>query len=194
MIPVQKQIERIPAAVMDVLATHCWPGNIRELQNFIERSVIFTPGNTLRPPLDRPRPAAQAAPQEQPITLEDTERDLICRTLKQMNGIIDGSERCRCSAGSETYYTLLPHAETGNFAQKKMNGRALLIIIRVSDGFLPNENPSPTTGILHTNTESHALQSIIRVQFSVRPGSTLVTQGPKRRKNRRLRLSVSQSH
>ncbi len=90
MIPVQKQIERVPAAVMDVLATHCWPGNIRQLQNFIQRSVIFTLGNTLRPPLARLRPAAQAAPPEQPITLEDTERDLICRTLKQMNGIIDG--------------------------------------------------------------------------------------------------------
>ena len=86
----QKTIGKIPVAVMDALASHCWPGNIRELQNFIERSVILTPGNTLRPPLARLRPAARPGLPEQPITLEDTARDLICRTLKQTNGIIDG--------------------------------------------------------------------------------------------------------
>jgi len=103
MIPVQKQIERVPAAVMDVLATHCWPGNIRELQNFIQRSVIFTPGNTLRPPLARPRPAAQADPPRAThyfgghwagSHLPDAEADE--RDYRR-------SERCRCSAGSETY-------------------------------------------------------------------------------------------
>ena len=87
----QKQIDTIPTAVMDVLASHCWPGNIRELQNFIERSVILTTGNTLRPPLSGLKQPAQAGPPEQPVTLEDTERDLICRTLKQTNGIIAGS-------------------------------------------------------------------------------------------------------
>jgi formate hydrogenlyase transcriptional activator len=86
-----KQIDTIPTAVMDVLASHCWPGNIRELQNFIERSVILTPGDTLRPPLAGLKPPAQAEPPEHPATLEDTERDLICRTLRQTNGIIDGS-------------------------------------------------------------------------------------------------------
>jgi len=86
----QKHIDRIPGSVMDILVSHCWPGNIRELQNFIERSVILTPGNTLRPPLSMRRPAAQSESSEQSTTLQDTERDLICRTLKQTNGIIDG--------------------------------------------------------------------------------------------------------
>jgi formate hydrogenlyase transcriptional activator len=76
---------------MDVRASHCWPGDIRELQNFIERSVIVTPSNTLRPPLAGLKPPAQAEPPAYPITLEDTERDLICKTLKQTNAIIDGS-------------------------------------------------------------------------------------------------------
>src|SRR4029077_10146 len=44
-----KQIERIPTDVMEALVDHSWPGNIRELQNFIERSVILADGNTLRP-------------------------------------------------------------------------------------------------------------------------------------------------
>ncbi len=47
-----KQIEEIPTKVMEALVGHSWPGNVRELQNFIERSVILTAGNTLRPPLE----------------------------------------------------------------------------------------------------------------------------------------------
>ena len=47
-----KQIERIPTDVMEALVDHSWPGDIRELQNFIERSVILADGNTRRPPLE----------------------------------------------------------------------------------------------------------------------------------------------
>jgi formate hydrogenlyase transcriptional activator len=36
---------------MDILQRHAWPGNIRELQNFIERAVTLSPGPVLRPPL-----------------------------------------------------------------------------------------------------------------------------------------------
>lgn len=86
----QKHIDSIPEAAMDLFLSHSWPGNIRELQNFIERSVILTPGNTLRPPLAKLRPAAQLEQSEPCATLHDNERDLICRTLKQTNGIIDG--------------------------------------------------------------------------------------------------------
>src|SRR6202165_4174622 len=46
-----KQIEHIPQETMSALVAYQWPGNIRELQNFIERSVILTSGNVLCPPL-----------------------------------------------------------------------------------------------------------------------------------------------
>src|SRR5467141_1467566 len=46
-----KQIQHIPAETMFALVSYQWPGNIRELQNFIERSVILTSGNVLHPPL-----------------------------------------------------------------------------------------------------------------------------------------------
>src|ERR1700738_800841 len=46
-----KRIDTIPAQDMEVLAAYSWPGNIRELQNFIERSVILSPGTVLRLPL-----------------------------------------------------------------------------------------------------------------------------------------------
>ena len=86
----QKQIDRIPTAVMNILASYSWPGNIRQLQNFIERSVILTTSNTLRAPIARLEPVAHVYPPEQTATLQDSERDLICRTLKVTNGIIHG--------------------------------------------------------------------------------------------------------
>jgi len=86
----QKQIDRISESVMDSLVSHSWPGNIRELQNFIERSVILTRSNTLCPPLAKLCPAAKFELSAPPTTLRDTERDLICRTLEETNGIIDG--------------------------------------------------------------------------------------------------------
>src|SRR5206468_11389803 len=46
-----KHIEHIPPEAMSALALYDWPGNIRELQNFIERSVILSAGSALRPPL-----------------------------------------------------------------------------------------------------------------------------------------------
>jgi formate hydrogenlyase transcriptional activator len=86
----QKTIDRIPAEVMDSLTSHSWPGNIRELQNFIECSVILTPGSILRCPLARLRSGAQVHSPEEPITLEDLNREHICRTLQQTRGIIMG--------------------------------------------------------------------------------------------------------
>jgi formate hydrogenlyase transcriptional activator len=88
-----KQIDNIPDDVMDTLTAHPWPGNIRELQNFIERSVILTSGDTLTLPLPRLRPAASfdsAGSAPPPITLEDAERRHICSTLKQTKGVIAG--------------------------------------------------------------------------------------------------------
>lgn len=86
----QKTIETIPADVMDELTAHPWPGNIRELQNFIERSVIMTTGNTLRIPAAALRAKAQVDSPQQPVTLEDAEREHICRILKQTSGMIAG--------------------------------------------------------------------------------------------------------
>jgi formate hydrogenlyase transcriptional activator len=97
----QKRIERIPEKVMDVLTAHPWPGNIRELQNFIERSVILTHGSTLRPPLGGLRQAVSVGSPQQPITLEEAERDHICRTLKQTNGIVAGPNGAAARLGTK---------------------------------------------------------------------------------------------
>jgi formate hydrogenlyase transcriptional activator len=46
-----KQIESIPKETMDALSHYSWPGNIRELQNLMERAVLLSPGPSLRVPL-----------------------------------------------------------------------------------------------------------------------------------------------
>ena len=84
-----RQIEHIPPETMSALTSYQWPGNIRELQNFIERSVILTSGNALHPPLETLRSAAEPESLG-PITLEDAERDHIRKTLEQTRWVVAG--------------------------------------------------------------------------------------------------------
>jgi formate hydrogenlyase transcriptional activator len=84
-----KQIEHIPQETMSALIAYQWPGNIRELQNFIERSVILTPGNILCPPLASLRAAAETESLEA-VTLEDAERDHIRKILEQTRWVVAG--------------------------------------------------------------------------------------------------------
>jgi formate hydrogenlyase transcriptional activator len=74
---------------MSTLVSYQWPGNIRELQNFIERSVILTSGNVLHPPLTSLKSAA-AAESIGAITLEDAERDHTLKTLAQTRWVVSG--------------------------------------------------------------------------------------------------------
>ena len=84
-----KQIEHISPETMSAMVSYQWPGNIRELQNFIERSVILTSGNVLHPPLTSLRTAA-ATESIGAITLEDAERDHILKTLEQTRWVVSG--------------------------------------------------------------------------------------------------------
>src|SRR6202451_2876864 len=65
-----KLIDSIPDDVLEVLKSHDWPGNIRELQNFIERAVLFSPGSALRLPLDL-KPMLRQSAENDPRTLAD---------------------------------------------------------------------------------------------------------------------------
>lgn len=81
-----KKIERIPSDTMRALMSWPWPGNVRELENFIERSVILSPGVNLRAPLGEIRP--DAAERAGSSTLEHIEREHIIRVLRETNGVI----------------------------------------------------------------------------------------------------------
>jgi len=84
----QKQIESIPAAALRKLSSWHWPGNIRELENFIERSVILTHGTALHAPIAALGSNGKSAPVAG--TREANERDEIVRVLKLTNGRIAG--------------------------------------------------------------------------------------------------------
>src|SRR5580700_10912512 len=90
-----KPIDVIPDEVIAVLKAHDWPGNIRELQNFIERAVLFSPGSVLRLPLDLKYTLKQTLKQSaesDPRTLADADREHILETLNQTNWLIGGQD------------------------------------------------------------------------------------------------------
>jgi formate hydrogenlyase transcriptional activator len=84
-----KQIEQIAAETMSALTSYSWPGNIRELQNFIERSVIVTSGSVLQAPLASLQNSA-GAESLGAVTLEDAERDHIRKILEQTRWVVAG--------------------------------------------------------------------------------------------------------
>jgi len=87
-----KTIDEVPEQVMDMICGHDWPGNIRELQNFIERAVVMTEGRSLRPPMaELTRLTLAAAPSMKPAgTLAEMERAYITETLQQTNWVVGG--------------------------------------------------------------------------------------------------------
>jgi formate hydrogenlyase transcriptional activator len=84
----EKPIESIPTATMKKLSKWHWPGNIRELENFIERSVILTQGQALQVPITELTNHANLAPVAVPT--ESPERDQIIEILKQTGGRVAG--------------------------------------------------------------------------------------------------------
>jgi len=81
----------IPQAALDALTRWNWPGNIRELQNVIERAVILSSGSTLVLPLQDIQPRTRASSTARPAaTLEDTERNAILGALRDSGGVIAG--------------------------------------------------------------------------------------------------------
>ena len=113
-----KQIEHIPPETMSALSSYQWPGNIRELQNFIERSVILSSGNVLCPPLaslqcsggngiagGRYSGGRGTRPHSQ-----DSRADQVgCRRPK----------RGRCAFGNQEVYALLPHAKAWHLTHQQ---------------------------------------------------------------------------
>jgi formate hydrogenlyase transcriptional activator len=85
----KKEIRTVPAEVLSALGKYPWPGNIRELENFIERAVILSPGSELRAPLAELK-AAAAPPSNGGTTLEAAEREHILRALKETNWTVGG--------------------------------------------------------------------------------------------------------
>jgi formate hydrogenlyase transcriptional activator len=86
-----KNIDRIPSETMNALVRYRWPGNIRELQNFIERAVILSPHSVLRPPVAELEPFHAQCESDLAISgLAEVERDHIIRALEASDRVVGG--------------------------------------------------------------------------------------------------------
>jgi len=96
-----KNIETIPEATMQALSRWKWPGNIRELENFLERAVILTRGPVLHVPIaeleTEDEEEQSAAPES--ATLQEAERDHILRALREAGGQIGGPDGAAARLG-----------------------------------------------------------------------------------------------
>jgi formate hydrogenlyase transcriptional activator len=93
-----RKIKSIPPQAMDALCKWPWPGNVREMENFIERAVILSPGPVLNVPVhELMEPTTPSSEGEG--TLESAERDHIVRILRQSGGVISGPHGAAAKLG-----------------------------------------------------------------------------------------------
>ena len=108
----QKHIESIPKEAMEALTNAPWPGNIRELENFIERAVILSQGSELRVPLKELK--RSSAVSTSGSTFEEAERQAIVEALKTARGKNLGTRRRSGAPGTKTHNAAEQDAQAGN--------------------------------------------------------------------------------
>jgi formate hydrogenlyase transcriptional activator len=94
-----RPVNHIPDEVMAVLKLHDWPGNIRELQNVIERAVVMSAGLSLQLPYTELRPMVKREEPDDMRTLAEAQRDHIAEALRQSGGVIGGLEGAAARLG-----------------------------------------------------------------------------------------------
>jgi transcriptional regulator with GAF, ATPase, and Fis domain len=97
-----REIEHIPPETMSALSSYPWPGNIRELQNLIERAVILSNNGVLPnslPAMGTQAIAVASAATTPATTLKDSERTLIQRTLESVGWVIGGPKGAAAKLG-----------------------------------------------------------------------------------------------
>jgi PAS domain S-box-containing protein len=98
-VKMKKSITSIPARTMETFVRWDWPGNIRELENFMERSVILTPGSVLQAPLSELEKAANEGKGVENVRLHDKERERILRALRECRGRLGGPDGAAARLG-----------------------------------------------------------------------------------------------
>jgi formate hydrogenlyase transcriptional activator len=95
----KKPIESIPRPTLEALSRYHWPGNIRELENIVERAVILTQGRHLQVSLQELK-MVESLPAQPPIaTLHDTEREQILAVLRDTKWVIGGPQGAAAKLG-----------------------------------------------------------------------------------------------
>jgi formate hydrogenlyase transcriptional activator len=93
-----KIVKTVPPETMEAIAAYDWPGNIRQLQNFIERGVIVSPGAVFEPPLNELQNQTSAS-SKTCKTLEDATRDHIVQTLEETKWVVGGKHGAAARLG-----------------------------------------------------------------------------------------------
>jgi formate hydrogenlyase transcriptional activator len=96
-----KKIEYVPEEVLEELVQYNWPGNIRELQNLIERAVILSTGPALQVPLGELKPIRREAARKARslVTLEEMEREHISEVLRETQWVLGGNNGAAARLG-----------------------------------------------------------------------------------------------
>ena len=157
-----KVIDQIPDEVMELLKFYDWPGNIRELQNFIERAVIMTPGRVLRASIgDLVTTDAASRPVR---TLVDAERAHIMATLQETDWVVGG----RRGAAS-----ILGLPRTTLIARMQRLGISRSTPIRA----MANSGHSPASHPMHKNQRDNRFNEAYPAQFGKRLRSSAEPSG-----------------
>ena len=119
----KKSIKSIPSKTMELLVRWEWPGNIRELENFVERSVILTSGSVLQAPLAELESKVEA--DDSSLTLQEKERERILQALRECHGKLGGADGAAARLGLKrtTLQSKLDHIgiKPGMFRQAPHN-------------------------------------------------------------------------
>jgi len=94
-----KQIESIPSETMDALSRYSWPGNIRELQNLMERAALLSTGPSLRVPVAEILTDSDLSAAGGGNALERAEREQIVRALRESNWVVGGARGAAARLG-----------------------------------------------------------------------------------------------
>jgi formate hydrogenlyase transcriptional activator len=84
---------------MDALSHYAWPGNIRELQNLMERAVLLSPGTSLRVPVAEILNDSGLNKSDGGNALEQAEREQIVRALRESNWVVGGARGAAARLG-----------------------------------------------------------------------------------------------
>jgi formate hydrogenlyase transcriptional activator len=93
-----KMIDDIDLQTIDAMVAYHWPGNVRQLQNFIEHGVIITQGRIFRPALSQLQSPSTSS-SSGPKTLDDATRDHILRTLQEKKWVVGGRQGAAARLG-----------------------------------------------------------------------------------------------
>jgi transcriptional regulator with GAF, ATPase, and Fis domain len=123
-----KLVEVVPGETMDAIVAYDWPGNVRQLQNFIEHGVIVSRGITFQPPLSQLRSEKNNPPQNVKSiglrTLEDATRDHVLQTLEETKWVVGGRHGAAARLGIARTTLLSKMRRLGIDAEREDSGRS----------------------------------------------------------------------